>query len=139
LISCKISSKKELILFACKKLGKNDFSASWLEVVSSNRKFIWIHSAPKGTSCGLLVGIASDVFEVLEHEEGDFTLRCLVHHKDKDFTWNLINVYGVAQSDYKYKFLCDFFPFCSRSKVPLMFGSDFNILRRVEDKTNLGV
>lgn len=52
-----------------------------------------------------MVGIDSDAFEVLEHEEGDFALRCLVHHKDNEFTQNLINVYGATQSDNKDKFL----------------------------------
>jgi exonuclease III len=43
-----------------------------------------------------LVGFNSETFEVGEHETSEFMIRALILHKEKNFIWKLINVYGAA-------------------------------------------
>jgi exonuclease III len=140
----KIEFLKELIcdekadFISLQETMKKNFSQSWLDAISGGKKFIWIHSIPRGRSGGLLVGFNSDCFDVREQEVGDFMIRCLVLHKEKNFIWNFINVYGAAQEHEKNKFLCELSSFCHRSKHPMLLGGDFNIIRRDEEKNKPG-
>jgi hypothetical protein len=85
-------------------------------------------------SGGLLVGFDSDMFDVREKELGEFMIRTLVIQKESGFIWNFINVYGAAQNDKKQKFLSELSSFCSKCSHPMLFGGDFNILRKDSDK-----
>jgi hypothetical protein len=119
--------------------NKKQFSDPWLASIGGSKLFARFSSPPNGKSGGLLVGFNSEVFHVREHETGEFMIRTLVLHTEKNFIWNFINVYGAAQNENKSRFLCEFSSFYSRSQVPLLIGGDFNIIRRAEEKTNLVV
>ena len=108
---------KKMTSLVCKKPIKNlnDF---WLNSISGNRNFAWLWSPPNGRSGGLLVGFNSEVFDVSQHELGEFMTRTLVAHKGNGFIWNFINVYGAAQNDQKQKFLSELSSFCSKCNHP---------------------
>ena len=59
-------------------------------------------------------------------------------HKEKNFIWNFINIYGAAQDDRKNSFLIEFSALCQNSKHPLLIGGDFNILRKECEKNKPG-
>ena len=61
-------------------------------------------------------------------------MRTLIHHKEKNFKWNFINIYGAVQEDRKSNFLCELFYFRFKSKIHMLIGGDFNILRRESNK-----
>jgi hypothetical protein len=84
------------------------------------------------------VGFNSEVFDVREHEAGEFMIHTLVLHREKNLIWNFVNVYGAAQKDHKSRFLSELSAICSRSQVPLLIGGDFNIIRKAEEKNKPG-
>jgi hypothetical protein len=130
--------KVDFNLLVYKKLiGNNLVTLGWLRLAA--KLFAWFYSPPNGKSRGILVGFNSEVFDVREHEPGEFIIRTLVLHRKKIFIWNFINVYGAAQNDNKSKFLCELSSFCSRSQYPLLIEGDFNIIRKSEEKTNVEV
>ena len=45
-------------------------------------------------------------------------------------------VYGVAQPEFKDRFLADFVRACSGESKPLVIGGDFNIIRNPKEKSN---
>ena len=50
-------------------------------------------------------GFGRLTFDIGKIVEGDFFIRFKLRHKEDDFKFNLISVYGPAQADQKIKFL----------------------------------
>jgi len=48
-----------------------------------------------------MLGINPLIFDIGQIEEGDFFIRFKLRHKEVDFKFNLISVYGPAQLDLK--------------------------------------
>jgi hypothetical protein len=96
--------------------------------------FNWVSSEPNGRSGGLLSGFNSDTFDIISHNCGKFLISSIITHKEKNFSWNFLNVYGAAQEVNKRDFLCELASFCHNSYAPLLIGGDFNIIRRESDK-----
>jgi exonuclease III len=130
--------EENLDFISLQETNKKSISTSWLDAISGNRTFQWVHSAPNGRSGGQLVGFNIDTFEVRETEEGEFMLRCLLFHKEKKFEWNFINVYGAAQNNRKESFLRELSSFSFNSKFPMLIGGDFNVIRWEIEKNKLG-
>jgi exonuclease III len=117
---------------------KDHFNDSLLSSLAGSKLFAWFSSPPNGRSGGLLVGFNSEVFDAREFEPGEFLTRSLVLHREKNFIWNFVNVYGAAQKEHKSRFLSELSAVCSRSQVPMLIGGDFNILRKAEEKNKPG-
>jgi hypothetical protein len=92
--------------------------------------------APTGRCGGMLVGVHMLVFDIGEFEEGIFFIRIRLRHKEHDFKFNLISVYGPAQADHKANFLSEMVRVCSKDTIPMIIGGDFNIIRRPDEKNN---
>jgi hypothetical protein len=92
--------------------------------------------APCGRSGGMLLEINLATFDIGEIEEGDFLIRLNLRNKEDDFKFNLISVYGPAQSELKDKFLSEVVRICSKDTLPIVIGGDFNIIRGPEEKNN---
>jgi len=60
--------------------------------------------------------------------------RFKLRHKEDDFKFNLIAVYGPAQADRKSNFLSELVRVCSKDTLPMVIGGDFNIIRRPYEK-----
>jgi hypothetical protein len=76
--------------------------------------------APRGRSGGMLLRINLQTFDIGEIEEGDFLIRFKVRHKEDDFKFNLISVYGPAQLDLKSNFLSELVRVCSKEALPIV-------------------
>jgi hypothetical protein len=85
----KVQFLKELIrdekidFIGLQETQKSQFSDSWLSSIAGSKLFAWFSAPPNGRSGGLLVGFNSEVFDVREHEIGEFMIRTLVLHREK--------------------------------------------------------
>jgi exonuclease III len=114
------------------------FRDSWLEQLGARQSFYW-HAAPSnGRSGGILVGVKSEKFDVLEVEQGLHFVRFYLADKITNFRWNLVIIYGAAQLSEKEIFLREFSILCQKFKGPTLFGGDFNIIRKSCEKSNGG-
>jgi hypothetical protein len=65
------------------------------------------------------VGFNSEVFDVRDHESGEFMIRTLVLHREKKKIWNFINVYDAAQNENKKQIPLQTLFFLLKKSVPL--------------------
>jgi exonuclease III len=84
----------------------------------------------------MILGINLLTFDIGKIEEGDFSIRFIVRHKEGDFKFNLISVYGPVQVEQKSNFLSEVVRVCSKEALPIVIGGDFNIIRRSDKKNN---
>lgn len=56
-------------------------------------------------------------------------------NKEDNFKWKLFNVYGPVQDNKKQEFLSDLEVTINDSQMPILVGGDFNLIRRVEEKS----
>jgi hypothetical protein len=80
---------------------KNHFRDSLLSSLAGNKLFAWFSSPPNGRSGGLLVGFNSEVFDVREHEAGEFMIRTLVLHREKTLSGTLLMCMGLLKRSTK--------------------------------------
>jgi hypothetical protein len=90
--------------------------------------------APRGRSGGMILGINLITFDIGQIEEGDFFIQFKLRHKEDDLKFNLISVYVPAQLYLKSYFLSELVQVCSKETLPVIIGSDFNIIRSPDDK-----
>jgi len=82
----------------------------------------------------MILGVNPLTFDIGQIEEGDFFIRFKLRHKEDDFKFNLISVYGPAQSEFKTHFLSELVRVCSKESMPIIIGGDFNIIRNPDEK-----
>jgi hypothetical protein len=73
--------------------------------IAGNRNFSWKSVPPIGRSGGMLLGVDSDLHDILEEECGKYHIRMHLLDKYSKMKWHLIVVYGPAQSEGKEGFL----------------------------------
>jgi len=83
------------------------------------RDFLWHRMAPRSRYGGMILGINLLTYDIGEIEEGDFFIHFKVHHKEDDFKFNLISIYGPAQNDLKSNFLSEVVRVCSKDTCPI--------------------
>ena len=92
--------------------------------------------APHGRSRGILLGVDLNVFDIGAIVEGDFYVKLTLRCKNDGFKFVLYTVYGPAQHQNKQAFLSELANTCSKESLPYLIGGDFNIMRRLEDKSS---
>lgn len=70
--------------------------------------------------------------------QGEYMIQLNLWDKINKVKWNLLIVYGAAHDDLKLQFLSELSSFCSKSTEPLVFGSDFNIIRYSFERNKVG-
>jgi hypothetical protein len=123
-----VDTKKYKFLSDLTKDRRPSFSQHTLNTICVGRDFIWHCMAPKGRSGGMILGVHLLVFDVGDVEEGEFFIRFKLRHKEDDFKFNLIVVYGPTQADRKSNFLSELVRVCSKDTLPVVIGGDFNII-----------
>ena len=131
-----LTKEKNLDFIALSETGRANFPQSTLNNICAGRDFIWHCMAPRGRSGGMILGIHLLTFDIGEIEEGEFFIRFKVRHREDDFKFNLISVYGPAQHEYKSHFLSEIVRVCSKEALLIVIGGDFNIIRRLDEKNN---
>jgi hypothetical protein len=82
-----------------------------------NRNFSWGSVPPKGRSGGILLGIDTDLHEVLETECGTHFVRMLLKNKNSRIEWHLAVVYGPAQIEGRMNFWLNLHIFVTNVKA----------------------
>jgi hypothetical protein len=65
-----------------------------------------------------LLGIDSDLHEVLEYECGKYHIRMHLLDKHSKMKWHLVVVYCPAQPEGKEEFITEFAQVCNKCKEP---------------------
>lgn len=116
---------QETIKYAYRSRDLNSFSRGL--------DFAWSWIASNGHSSGLLMGVDKEVMEVVNEEKGVFCHSLELKNTKDTFHWRLFNVYGPVQDNRKVHKLTEMIFNC---QLPLIVGGDFNMIRRVEDKSS---
>jgi len=96
-----LTKEKNLDFIALSETGRANFPQSTLNNICAGRDFLWHCMAPRGRSSGMMLGINPLIFYIGQVEEGDFFIWFKLRHKEVDFKFNLISIYGPAQLDLK--------------------------------------
>jgi exonuclease III len=131
-----LTKEKNLDFIALSETGRANFPQTTLNNICAGKDFLWHCMAPKGRSGGMILGIHLLTFDIGEIEEGDLYIRFKVRHKEDDFRFNLIIVYGPVQVEHKSHFLPEMVRVCSKDALPIIIGGDFNIIRSSDEKNN---
>jgi exonuclease III len=129
-----LTKEKNLDFIALSETGRATFPHFTLNNICAGKNFIWHCMAPRGRSGGMILGVNPLTFDIGQIEEGDFFIRFKLRHKEDDFKFNLISVYGPAQSEFKTHFLSELVRVCSKESMPIIIGGDFNIIRNPDEK-----
>lgn len=81
------------------------FKMRELNSFCSNKDFEWLTKPAVGHSGGLLLGINSDLFKILDRDVGEFCLGMVLESKLDNKRWVIYNIYGPVQSEKKDQFL----------------------------------
>ena len=100
------------------------------------KNFLWHWTEPHGRLGGILVGVNLDELEISSIEDGDYFVKFRLRCKKDSFQWVLVAVYGATQPNFKEKFLTKLVWTCSKEKLPLLVGGEFNIIRNPSEKNN---
>jgi hypothetical protein len=68
-------------IVAFQETKKELFSNSYLDSISLGRNFIWNHLPSIGSAGGILVGVDSDICEVLSWEIKSFSVSCFLRNR----------------------------------------------------------
>jgi hypothetical protein len=87
----------------------------------------------------MLMGIRDDVFEVGATDQGSFFLSAILYHRESQFKFEMIGVYGPADHTRLIQFLVDLENKVQRSSFPVVVLGDFNLIRGAQDKNNSNI
>jgi exonuclease III len=82
------------------------------------------------------MGVDGDIANVTGEELGEFCQSWILTMKVDGFKWKLVNVYGSTHDDRKMEFLDELQMIVLSSEVPILLGGDFNMVRKIEEKSN---
>jgi hypothetical protein len=80
--------------------------------------------------------IKHDLVEVGAFDEGTFFVSALLSSGKDGFKWEMVVVYETTQHGKSKEFLEELAGKCSRTKVTMVIGGDFNLIRGRGDKNN---
>ena len=121
---------------ALSETKKEDFTPSQLQTLDSQGKYFWNWLPAVGTAGGILVGINSDVFDVLSWSLHKFCVCCLITDKSANKTWKFMAVYGTAYDEQKLEFINELHNVLLSWSGPILVGGDFNLVRSREEKSS---
>ena len=76
---------------------------------------------------------------MIEADQGSFFQSYTLSMKKDGFKWMFLNIYGPAHDDRKLEFLEEIQNKVLSSDIPMILGGDFNLVRRVEEKSSRNV
>jgi len=85
------------------------------------------------------MGIDKEFASVIAEDKGEFFQSCTMSMKANGFQWILLNIYGPAHDDRKLKSLEEIQNKVLSFEFPMMLGGDFNLVRKVEEKSSSNV
>jgi hypothetical protein len=84
----------------------------------------------------MLLGFMDELFEVGSWKKGEFFITAEIWQRSIMLKWHFMLVYGLAHHSRTGDFLEELVREVGTCATPLVFGGDFNLIRRMEDKSN---
>jgi exonuclease III len=100
--------------------------------------FTWRYVAAVGHSGGIMTGVKELLFDIVDWDQGAFSLRMVIKNKKDGQNWELINVYGPAQQAHRGEFLAEIGNKVQQGVYPMILGGDFNLYRYLDEKSGGG-
>jgi hypothetical protein len=129
-------NEEQINFIALFETGRESFPDHVLKNLCVGREFLWHAMAPHGISGGILLEVDFGAFDIGAIDEGDFYVKFTLRYKPTDFKFVLSSIYGLAQLQNKCAFLAEIANTCSKENLPFLIGGDFNIMRKLEDKSS---
>lgn len=87
-----------------------------------------------------MTGVRDLMFDILDWDQGKFSLKMVVKNKRDGFIWELINVYGPAHQSNRGGggFLDELSQRMQQGVYPMILGGDFNLYRFSDEKSGGG-
>jgi hypothetical protein len=76
------------------------------------------------------------LFEIENHEVGEFYISMVLRNRTSNYRWEMIMVYGQTHNDRSRDFIAEMSRKCMVATLPLIMGGDFNLIRHMNDKNN---
>lgn len=115
---------------------KSSFRQRVLKRFAGQKDMFWSWLPCKGHFGGLLMGVDKELASVSSEDMGTFYQSINLTMKADGFQWTLLNIYGPAYDDRKLEFLEEIQAKVQSAEHPVLLGGDFNLIRRVEEKSN---
>jgi exonuclease III len=115
---------------------KEKFSKSFLKSSLGNRNFEWNFMPTVGTAGGILVGLNSDIFEVISWDIKSFSISTTARLKSSGVVIRLTTVYGSPYEEGKDVFISELHELFLNWDGSAIIGGDFNLVRSESDKIN---
>lgn len=96
----------------------------------------WSWLPCSGHSGGMLIGVDKNLAQVSAQDQRAFFQSVKLTMISDDFEWVLINVYGTAHDEKKLEFLEELQVKVLEIESLLIVGGDFNLVRKVEEKSS---
>jgi exonuclease III len=115
---------------------KSNFRQRDLDRFAGTKDMFWSWVPCSGHSGGMLMGVDKELATVTAENKGVFFQSCTMTMKEDGFSWTLMNIYGPAHDDRKLEFLEEIQNEILDLDLPIVLGGDFNLVRKVEEKSS---
>lgn len=82
------------------------------------------------------MGVDKNLADITSEDMGEFYQSCDLTMNDDGFQWSLINIYGPAHDERRLEFLEEIQNKVQSLELPILMGGDFNLVRKVEEKSS---
>ena len=82
------------------------------------------------------MGADKQIVEVRQEDRGEYFQSLQVRNIEDGFQWELVNTYGPVQDEKKEEYLQELGGKIKECGWPMIIGGDFNLVRRVEEKSS---
>lgn len=82
------------------------------------------------------MGVDKEISKVTSEDSGEFYQSLKLMMKRDGLGWELINIYGLAHDDRKRDFLEELLNKVQNTEHPMLLGGDFNLVRRIDEKSS---
>lgn len=129
-----IMLKYKIDVICLQEIIKRDFSIFELRELGNNQPFSWNWVPAEEHSGGILTGVRQGNLDVEAMTCGEFYARMEITNQKDGFRWELINVYGPVQIERNGLFLQELYRKIEETRLPIMMGGDFNLIRFAHEK-----
>lgn len=84
--------------------------------------FTWRYVAAVGHFGGIMTGVKELLFDIVDWDQGAFSLRMVIKNKKDGQSWELINIYGPAQQAHRGEFLAEIGNRVQQGVYPMILG-----------------
>jgi hypothetical protein len=118
---------------------REDFSSLQLQQLDPNGKFSWNWLPAVKTAGGILVGINSDLFDIVRWDIFSYCVSVQIKAKNDNVVWRCIVVYGSDYEGHELDFINELHNVVACWRGPTLVGGDFNLIRDKGEKNTVNI